>query len=38
MRKTCEEKSLSKERVRDEQMEWAGTVLVHDAIISMWLQ
>lgn len=25
-------------RERDEQMEWAGTILVHDGIISMRLQ
>lgn len=33
-----EEKAVQRERERDEQMEWAGTILVHDGIISMWLQ
>lgn len=33
-----EEKPVKRERERDEQMEWAGTILVHDGIISMRLQ
>lgn len=31
-------KPVKRKRERDEQMEWAGTILVHDGIISMWLQ
>lgn len=31
-------KPVKRERVREEQMEWAGTISVHDGIVSMWLQ
>lgn len=31
-------KPVKRKRERDEQMEWVGTILVHDGIISKWLQ